>query len=426
MSVYLSGEPEAARRGTYIDDRAGQGGRTGRMGSRMTQRYDVVIVGGGAIGSAIAYFLANQPAFDGTILVVERDPTYRQASSALSASSIRQQFSTEANIKISQFGIDFLRRVGQLLALGDDVPDIALHERGYLFLASPTGAAALASNHRLQRACGAEVALMDVESLGRRFPWMSSTGLAAATLGLNGEGWFDGYSLLQAFKRKAIALGASYRRAAVSGLERRGQAIEAVRLDDGTRIACATVVNAAGPRARLIAEMAGLALPVEARKRCVFVFDARTRIADCPLVIDPSGVWFRPEGELFICGCPPPAGIDAETFDLEVDYFLFDDIIWPALAARVPAFAAVKVVNAWAGHYEFNTFDQNAILGPHPDVPNFVLANGFSGHGLQQSPAVGRAIAELIAFGGYRTLDLAAFAIERVLESRPLREANVV
>ncbi len=392
----------------------------------MAERYDVVIVGGGAIGSAIAYFLAHEAAFHGTILVVEPDPTYRQASSALSASSIRQQFSTEANIKISQFGFEFLRAVGQHLALGDEAPDLAFHERGYLFLASPAGAAALQRNHRLQRACGADVMLMDVESLHRRFPWMSGAGLAAAALGMSGEGWFDGYSLLQAFKRKAIALGATYRKAAVSGFVRRDRVIEAVILDDGTRIACATVVNAAGPRARLVSEMARLALPVEARKRCVFVFDARARLADCPLVIDPSGVWFRPEGELFICGCPPPPQDDVETFDLEVDHSLFDDIIWPALAARVPAFEAIKVVNAWAGHYEFNTFDHNAILGPHPDVPNFILANGFSGHGLQQSPAVGRGVAELIAFGGYRTLDLKAFAIERILDGRPLREANVV
>jgi glycine/D-amino acid oxidase-like deaminating enzyme len=186
------------------------------------------------------------------------------------------------------------------------------------------------------------------------------------------------------------------------------------------------MVNAAGPRARLVAAMAGVRLPVEARCRSVFVLDCRQDLPACPLVIDTSGVWFRPEGRQFIAGLSPPEERDAETFELEVDHAQFEEEIWPALAHRVPAFESLKVTSSWAGHYEYNTFDQNGIVGPHPDVPNLFLANGFSGHGLQQSPAVGRAISEWIAYGGWRTLDLTPLSVERILANRPLIERNVI
>jgi glycine/D-amino acid oxidase-like deaminating enzyme len=165
---------------------------------------------------------------------------------------------------------------------------------------------------------------------------------------------------------------------------------------------------------------------VRARRRCVFAFTCPTAVANCPLVVDPSGVWFRPEGSRFICGIAPAVPDDADDLPLEVDHALFDSRIWPALAARVPAFEAVRVRSSWAGYYEYNTFDQNGIVGPHPQIANLLLANGFSGHGLQQAPAVGRGVAELIVHGGYRTLDLAALAFERIAAGRPLRELAVI
>ncbi len=392
----------------------------------MTTEYDVVIVGGGAVGSAIAYFLMREPGFAGSVAVVERDPTYRTASSALSAGGIRQQYSTEINIRISRFSIGFLRDAATLLAVDGDAPMLGLREPGYLFLASSDGLATLKVNHALQRRLGVAVELLAVDALVVRFPWLNGTGLVAGSLGLDGEGWLDPHSLLQALRRKARSLGAYYIHDEVVGLERAGRSISAVRLASGSRLSCGTVVNAAGPRSRAVAAMAGLHLPVEARKRNVFVVDCRTRLADCPLVIDSSGLWFRPEGDYFICGISPPEERDAEDFGLEVDHDVFPDEVWPLLAARVPAFEASKVVNSWAGHYEYNTFDHNGILGAAPDVPNLICATGFSGHGLQQSPTVGRGISELIAFGEYRTLDLRPLSIERILEGRPLLERNIV
>ncbi len=388
--------------------------------------YDVVIVGGGAIGSSTAFFLASESGFRGTVAVVERDPTYRTASSALSASGIRQQYSTAVNVQIGRFGIDFLRNVGVHLAVNGEAPDIGLSERGYLFLGGPESESVMRDIHALQLAHGARVELLDPDALTRRFPWIDAAGIGIGSLGISGEGWFDGYALLQAFRRKARSLGVDFIHGTVVGLERSGNRLTAARLADGTRLRCGHVVNAAGPRARSVAEMAGLRLPVEARCRSVFVFDCRQELEACPLVIDTSGVWFRPEGRQFITGLSPPEERDPETFDLEVDHAQFENDIWPALAARVPAFASVKVVGSWAGLYEYNTLDQNGIVGPHPELPNLLFANGFSGHGLQQSPAVGHGIAEWIAHGAWRTIDFTPLSVERIVANRPYSERNIV
>lgn len=385
---------------------------------------DVVIIGGGVVGSAIAYFLRREGG--ARVTVLERDPTYARASSALSASSIRQQFSCPVNIALSQYGIGFLRNVGAHLAVEDAVPAIGLREPGYLYLADGIGLKVLEANHKIQSSHGASVALLDVDAVGARFPWLRVDGVAGGSLGLSGEGWFDGPALMQAFRRKARDLGAAYRHAEAVGLERRGDAIAAVLTGAGERIPCGVVVNAAGPNARAVAALAGLALPVEARKRCVFVLACKQALADCPLVIDTSGVWFRPEGDRFLAGWSPPEPEDPEDFGLEVEHDLFDDVVWPALAHRVPAFEAVRVTGAWAGHYEYNTFDQNGLLGALPAAPNFLFATGFSGHGMQQAAGVGRGISELILYGGYRSLDLSPLEVGRVAAGRPLRELNII
>ena len=388
--------------------------------------YDVAIVGGGIIGSAIAYSLCAEPAFTGTVTVVERDSTYGEASTPRSAGAIRQQFSTPENINISKYGLEFLKNLDEHLSVDGEAPDIGFIEDGFLFLASPEGVAVLEQNHALQRRHGADVALLSPTQLKERFPWLGTAGLAAGSLGLSGEGWFDPFTLLQAFRRKARALGAVYLEDEVVDVTRHGNRATGLVLKGTGEMACGTVVDAAGPRAAAIAAMAGLELPVRPRKRLVFVFQCRADIARCPLVIDPSGLWFRPESGGFICGISPPAADDPDCLDFEIDYDLFEATLWPLLAGRVPAFEAIKRTRAWAGHYAYNTLDQNAILGPHPDVPNFLFANGFSGHGVQQSPAVGRAISELIAFGEWRSLDLERLSYGRVVRGEPLREINVV
>lgn len=398
-----------------------------------SRRLKVVIVGGGVIGSAIACFLTRDDR-DCDVTVIERDPAYRQASSALSASSIRQQFSTAVNVRISRFGIDFFRHIGEHLAVGDERPEIGLVEPGYLYLArTPAGARTLQANHVLQQAEGADIALLDAAGLARRFPWLATGDLTLGALGLSGEGWYDGYAVLQAFRRKASAQGATFRRAEACGFDRgAGDAgpIGAVRLADGSTIACDVVVNAAGPWAAAVARWAGIDLPVRARRRTVHVVRCPEPIDDVPLVIDPSGLWFRPEGGSggvqFIAGDAPAAADDLDDLPLDPDLRGFEERIWPAMAARVPAFEALRATGAWAGYYEMNLFDHNALLGTLPDCPNLHFACGFSGHGLQQSPAIGRGIAERIREGRWATLDLDALDIRRLVENRPLIEDNVI
>jgi glycine/D-amino acid oxidase-like deaminating enzyme len=368
------------------------------------------------MGSSIAWHLSGDPNFDGTVAVIERDSTYARASSALSASSIRQQFSTPLNIHLSRYGIGFLRQAKELL----DV-DLGLKEPGYLFLASAAGEAVLRANNTIQTGEGCAVELLEPAELTRRFPAISNDGVALASHGTADEGWFDGPALMQAFRRKARERGVAYIDDEVVGL-----APHEVTLRSGRTLSARTIVIAAGPWSGEVAAMAGIALPVEPRRRSVFVFDCRETLPLLPLTIDPSGVWCRPEGRFWLAGTTPAPGNDPAGAPLEVQHQEWDDMVWPALARRVPAFEAAKVVNSWAGYYEYNTFDQNGIVGRHPCFDSIVFATGFSGHGLQQSPAVGRAVAELIVHGSYRTLDLSLFGYERISAGRPVRELNVV
>lgn len=387
---------------------------------------DVLIVGGAAVGSATAYFLASQPSFKGSILVVEQDPTYARSATALSAASIRHQFSTPENIRLSQFGSSFLKSVGEHLSVDGEAPAIGFKERGYLFLATAQGLGILQSNHLTQCAENVDVSLLTPAQLQSRFPWLNVDELSAGSLGNTGEGWLDAYALMQGFRRKALSLGVQYHQARVEALSRQGRLVTSARLSTGELVTCGTVINAAGTGATALAQSAGISLPVQARKRSIFYFTSSARLPTCPMVIDPTGAYFRPEGEGYLCGIAPSPEQDTECHDFEVQHSLFEEVLWPILAARVPGFEALRLQRSWAGHYDMNLLDHNAIVGAHPDVDNFLFANGFSGHGLQQSPAIGRALSELVTFGEFRTLQLGALGWARVIEGRPLREINVV
>lgn len=400
----------------------------------------VVIIGGGVMGSATAWFLAREHGVRVTVL--ERDASYARASSALSVCAIRQQFSTAINVRISQDSLAFYRHIDTALAIGEEAPDIGLVEPGYLYLAATDGGAAvLREQHALQQQHAVHTALLTPEALTARYPWLSAHDLVLGSLGLStptcGEGWFDGYAALQAFRRAAVAAGVTYVEDEaidfVIGARDRSASVQAVHTAAGRSLACDAVVIAAGAWSAQVADKLGVPLPVHARKRDVFAFEANTELrpADgglAPLVIDPSGVWFRPELQAgrFLCGAPPRHGDPDDVPLNEVDHGLFDDMIWPVLANRVPAFDALRVTSSWAGYYEMNSFDHNGLVGALDPYPNAFAACGFSGHGLQQAPAVGRGLAELIATGQYLTLDLSPLRVDRVAEGRPLLEKNVI
>ena len=384
---------------------------------------DVAIIGGGIMGASLAYWLTL---LDPTVCVtvVERDPGYTTASSALSAASIRQQFTSAINIRISQASIEWLRNAHEHLAVDGDSPDIGLQERGYLHLVHEAGQPALQEAHALQHSLGADVVLLDRPQLKARFPWLDVSDLAAGALGLSGEGWFDAYTLLMSLVRKARSQGARFIRGDVTRVEATERRVASIELADGTRIACRFAINAAGPWARAVARLAGAELPVFARRRTVYVIGCKSEMPRFPLVIDPSGFWIRPEGVSFIAGFAPQQ--DPDDAPLEPDYEAFETELWPALAARIPAFEAARLERAWAGYYEMNVFDYNGIVGFHPQIENLAFMNGFSGHGVQQAPIVGRGMAEHILFGRFQTLDLSALAYTRLTENAPDQELQVI
>ena len=392
----------------------------------MQSEVDVVIAGGGAVGSACAYFLRDL-GFPGSIMVVEPDPSYRAAASTRSASSIRRQFSTPVNIALSMFGMEFLKAAPRRLARDGSHPTMSLVESSYLYLATELGRAALERQVAFQQGLAVAVTLRDRAALVRRYPWLETSDLAAGADTSEGEGWFDGYALLSALRAANERSGIGYVRDRVIGFDASAEGLlVGVRLEAAGRVGCRHAVDAAGTHSRELAATVGVELPVFARKRTVFVFTCPHKIPRSPLVIDPTGLWFRPEGDRWLCGPPAEPDPDVSEEDFEVDHALFEERAWPILAHRVPAFEEVRMTSAWAGHYDYNVFDQNAFIGPVPGMPNLLLACGFSGHGLQHAPGIGRGLAEFICFGGYRSIDLAALSYERYLAHAPLREGNVI
>ena len=382
---------------------------------------DVVIIGGAAIGSATALFLRRE-GFKGRIAVIEKDPSYQWCATGRSVASIRRQFSTPENIQLSAFGWDYFSSIKE--TYGPEA-DVSLVERGYAIMASAEGAHVLQANVALQQSLGADVELLAPDALKARFPWLAVDDLSGAGWGRSGEGWVDPHAHLALMRKRATTEGVTYIADEVVGIDVARDAVAGVRLASGSGIATRLVLCAAGWHSRKVAAMAGIDLRVRPRKRYVFVIDCPTRVEGAGLMIDPSGVYFRPEGRYYITGVAPPDDEDADAEDFDIEDGFFERLVWPTLAHRVPAFETLKVVNAWCCHYDLSTLDHNAILGPHPDVAGFLLACGFSGHGLQHSPGIGRAMAELIMHGAYRTIDLTRFGWARVAANAPLAESNV-
>jgi len=392
--------------------------------------YDVVIVGGAMYGSSVAWFLTDNPDFDGSILVVERDPTYAFTSTAHTNSCMRQQFSREINVRVSQFAADFVKNFRDHMGGDLRVPDVALHSFGYMYLADDADfAATLRESQKLQAACGAATKHMMPDQIARDYPFYNLDGIIAANHNKVDEGYFDGNTLFDWWKRSARERGVEFLSNEVVAMNRNaaGTNVDSVILKSGEVLGCGTVVNASGPRAVLTSRMAGIEIPVEPRKRYTFIFEAEKPLdRDLPLTIDPSGVHMRTDGTYYLAGCPPDADPAVDYDDFTQDHSIWEDKVWPILATRVPQFEAIKLRNSWAGHYAYNTFDQNAILGPHTQVSNFIFVNGFSGHGFQQSPAMGRGTAEFITYGEYRALDLSPFNYDRIEKGDKFVEKAVI
>ncbi len=394
-----------------------------------TETYDVVIIGGAMIGSAVAWSLISNSDFSGTVCVIEKDSTYEFASTSRSNSCIRQQYSNELNVKISQYGAEFIKNFKNFIR-DEDAPNITFQDFGYMYFAgSKSAKEVLKQNQVMQRSLGAKTRIMSPSEILSEYPFYNVSDILCGSHNTHEEGYFDGATIFSWWLRKSKELGVLFLSDEVNEIDydRGTNLVGGVRLASGKKINCGLLVNAAGPRASEISKKIGVHLPIEPRQRYSFVFDAEKPIdRPLPLTIDPSGVHVRSDGDYYVAGCPPDCDTMVGFDDFEMDYSIWETKIWPVLAHRIPQFDALKVINSWVGHYAYNVFDQNAVLGPHPEIKNFIFANGFSGHGLQQSPAVGRGISERIIYGGYRSLDLSSLNFNRIIENKPFLERAII
>ena len=395
------------------------------------RHYDVVIVGGAIMGASTAWFLTDNPDFNGSVLVIEMDMTYEACSTTHTNSCIRQQFSTELNVKISQFAADFIKNLRERMGSDDRIPKLSIHDFGYMYLANTKASAdILRTNQMVQQATGAGTQLMTASQIKAAYPFYWVDDIVLGSINTLDEGYWDGGAVFDCWRRQSRERGVEYIQNEVVAMTRTasGTRVESVTLRSGEVIGCGQVVNASGPRAARTAAMAGIVLPVEPRKRFTWIFSAEQPLdRELPLTIDPSGVHVREiGGGTYQAGGHSDVDPAVAFDDFTMDHALWQDHIWPVLATRIPQFEAIRVTHEWAGHYSMNTFDQNAIMGPHTEVKNFIFLNGFSGHGLQQSPAMGRGTAEWLTYGEYRSLDLSPFHFARIAENRPVIEKAVI
>jgi len=383
----------------------------------------VVIVGGAIVGSFCAWEL-RRAGHTGAITVIDKDMSYQRSSTALSAASIRTQFGTPTCIAMSLHAAELFRELAT--NFGEDDAHIDYVEAGYLILGMEHQVDERVAAVEMQRAHGADVAVLMPHDLASRFPQLDFGGVGIGTFGLSGEGWFDAWGLLSLVKRAARGLGVQYLEAAVTGFETNGDAVTAVQLESGESIVCDACVLAAGALSGRLAALAGIDLPVVPKKRTVFNFQAPVSRDGFPMLFDSSGIWVRPEGDGFIGGIQPVAEDDHDADDdFEPHRDLFEDVYWPLLVQRVPGMDRLRLRRSWAGHYEVNLLDHNAVIGPHDRYGNLLFATGFSGHGVMHAPAAGRGIAELVTTGRYDTIDLTPLGWGRVRDKRPMVETIV-
>jgi FAD-dependent oxidoreductase domain-containing protein 1 len=386
-------------------------------------RTDVVVIGGGATGAAVAYFLRLlSPSTD--VTVVERDPSYGRASTPRASGGVRRLFSLPENIALSNYSIPFFDGFAETMAVDGIPADIGLKKNGYLFIVPPAARALLERNFNLQQQMGCNVVWLEPDALKVRFPSMNVSDLGAGVLSPD-DGWLDPNSVLMGFRNKARAMGAEFLADEVTGLVRQASSVTAAELGSGRRIEATEFVNAGGAWAKEISAMADVAIPIEPLRRFEHFFESQEPIEPLPYLKDTERLAFRPEGRGYSGGVPSldePRGVN-----FEVDRAYFENVVWPALANRFPQFERTRCTSTLPGLYDQNDFDGNVIIGPGAGgLENFHLLAGFSGHGLMHAPGCGRAMAELLLHRRFETIDLTRFGWQRVVDGRPLPETGII
>ena len=388
-----------------------------------------MIVGGSVVGSSAAWNL-RQDGFDGRILVVERDDTYRRASAALAMGGIRQQFCTAVTVRMVQYSVALWKEFDRRLAGPGFAPKARFRQRGYLFLADKTNSGALMRRYDQERRAGAVVQLLARDDVDRLVPGLVLDDIVFGMMGPE-DGYATPREVLKGLRHAASGSRVDYIRDEVVAVDVMGGHITGVKLASGSTIGTPLVVNAAGPWAGAIAALAGLAVPVKPMRQMLFRATLPhhwpTRF---PMVIDPGGVHWRHED--------PEAADDADR--IIVAFTKWDEPLeenfspalerWsaefhPALRRRVPSFSGLTNVEGWAGLYEM-TPDHNPVIGEHPALRGFIFANGFSGHGLMMSPATGKIVSELVRTGCSTTFDVSIFAPDRFERGALVHDAATI
>ncbi len=383
--------------------------------------FDVIMVGGGVMGCAIAHYLLKADS-NLKVVIVEMDPTYEKSSSALSDGNTRVQFNIKENIQMSLYGLEAIENFSDEMAVGEKKPEIAFRQQGNIFLVDEENLAEAREGLELQQSLGCQVEWLSLEEIGSRYPLIDPVKCVGGTFGPL-DGVLDPYAVLMAYKDKAISMGAQFISAEVSEFLYESKRVKGVRLTAGDELLARAVVNSAGAWATKLAKTAGIDLPVSPVMRQVFIVETEVQSEEMlTAFFSPSGLYCIHEGgNLFMVGKSLPK--DPIGFEFAWSSRRFTEILWPELVEFAPSFDRLKVLRGWAGLYAVNTLDGNAILGEWPELSGYYMANGFSGHGFQQCHAVGRYIAELI-LDNTPSLDLSVFSPQRILTNEPVFESK--
>ncbi len=384
---------------------------------------DIVIIGGGAIGAAVAYFLKRTDA-SVSVMVIERDPTYNLASTPRASGGVRRLFSLPENIALSNYSIPFFDDFAETMAIDGVQADIGLKKNGYLFIVPPSSRDMLKQNFEIETNMGCNVVWLEPDEIKHKFPSMNVSDLGSAVYSPD-DGWLDPHSVLMGFRKKARSLGANFIADEVVGFERTATRVAKVKLKSGAEIKADHFVNAAGAWAKDICTMLGFEVPIEPLRRFEHYFETEEPIEPLPYLKDPERLAFRPEGKGYSGGVPTLT--EPRGYNFEVDHDYFENVVWPALAHRFPQFEKTKCKNTLPGLYDQNDFDGNVIIGPGADgLANFHMLAGFSGHGLMHAPGCGLAMTELLLKGRYETIDLSRLGWQRLLDDKPLPERGII
>ena len=379
---------------------------------------EVVIIGAGIVGASVAYHLAIRGCTD--VLILEKAETPITGSTAFSAGGVRHQFAREVNIRLSKYSIERLKNFSEEVGGHAD-----LRQTGYLFLINKEDTwSQFQEQVRLQRSLGVQVELLEPRDVLKYVPGTRLDDIVGATFGAD-DGFCDPYGIASGYLKRAHELGVRVELSTpVTGAQLFGNRLMAVETPDGL-VSGKFVVNACGAWSGQVASLFGVDLPVQPYRRNAYMTERFPKFPDpIPLTFDvDTGFWMRKEGDSLLFGMANPA--DPPGVNLNVDWEWLPEVLDDGID-RFPLLEEARLAKkqCWAGLYEISP-DHMPILGRHPEMPNYLHASGFSGHGVMHSPATGMLIAEEILDGRAHSIDIDELRITRFRNMSVQSETNI-